>query len=183
MPGRLLAFVTSAVLAVVAQVAGSHPALAAPSGTGETAVSFVVGPAPLTITVGDGQPVQLGRADVGGTIIGQLGNVTVTGDGPWVATVVATDFITADEKPQTIPAKAISYWSGPLVEGTGKGDLRPGQETADSAQPLDPREFRTAFVFEGAGPGVGTWNPTLEVTVPGESLPGTYSGTVTHSVA
>ena len=171
------------VMVFATVVVGAQPAYAGPGGVVDTSVTFMVGPEPLTITVGDGSPVQLGRAEAGSTVTGQMGTVTVTGPGSWVATVVATDFVTADEKPLIIPARAISYWSGPLVDGSGKAAFKPGQETAEQAQPLDPRELSTAFTCDATSPTVGTWNPTLVVDVPGESLPGTYAGTVTHSVA
>ena len=35
----------------------------------------------------------------------------------------------------------------------------------------------------GAGSNSASWNPTLVVNVPAAAVAGTYSGTVTHSVA
>ncbi len=183
MPRRSVMSGAVALMALATVVVGSQTAYAGPIGAVDTSVLFVVGPEPLTISVGDGSPVQLGRAEAGNSTTGQMGTVTVTGPASWVASVVATDFVTADEKPQIIPARAISYWSGPVVEGTGKADFKPGQETAEQAQRLDPSELQTAFSCSGSGSTRVTWNPTLVVDVPGESLPGIYSGTVTHSVA
>ncbi|WJK42161.1 hypothetical protein O7608_07170 [Solwaraspora sp. WMMA2056] len=42
----------------------------------------------------------------------------------------------------------------------------------------------TAFSHDGGtGNNSATWNPTLDVNVPLANIAGTYTGTVTHSVA
>jgi hypothetical protein len=43
---------------------------------------------------------------------------------------------------------------------------------------------RTAFTLTaGTGNNTATWNPTLVVALPAAAVVGTYTGTVTHSVA
>jgi hypothetical protein len=43
---------------------------------------------------------------------------------------------------------------------------------------------RTAFTLaSGVGDNSLSWNPTLIVAVPAAAVAGTYTGTVTHSVA
>lgn len=34
-----------------------------------------------------------------------------------------------------------------------------------------------------SGINSATWNPTIHLTIPGNALAGTYSSTITHSVA
>ena len=38
------------------------------------------------------------------------------------------------------------------------------------------------YGVEASGTNTATWNPTLSVSLPSDSLPGTYQGTVTTSV-
>lgn len=132
--------------------------------------------------------VALGSTTPGGTISAHLGSVTVdtTLGGSWTATVSATNFGTGGHTTaETITKSRVSYWSGPFTSKTGLGNptYTPGQATAAQAQALDVP--RTAFHATGL---LGvlqtlTWNPTLVVSVPAAAVAGTYSGTVTHSVA
>jgi len=130
----------------------------------------------------------LGSASPGGFINQQLGSVTVT-DGrllstpSWVATVTSTDFETSDDPPQTVSKGNVSYWSGPVTAGVVHGTTAtPGQPTADDKQLLDAQ--RTTFsVTEGVGDNTVTWNPTVRIELPLSSVAGTYTGTLTFSVA
>ena len=132
--------------------------------------------------------VDLGSASPGGFINQQLGSVTVT-DGrllstpSWVATVTSTDFETSDDPPQTVSKGNVSYWSGPVTAGVVHGTTAtPGQPTADDKQLLDAQ--RTTFsVTEGVGDNTVTWNPTVRIELPLSSVAGTYTGTLTFSVA
>jgi hypothetical protein len=134
----------------------------------------------LAITVPAG-PVNLASVTVGTdsrTISGQLGVVTVTdtrgGTTGWTATALATDFT----GPQTIPVSATgssSYLSPPAsVTGTAKvapSDLSP-------LNPQGPVQVATGV----NGNNTASWNPTIFVTIPGGTLAGTYTTTITHSV-
>ena len=162
------------------------PAAAAP--TDDTTVTFEVEAgtldivAPATADLGGGPP--------GGVITAQLGTVTVTdsrgdADASWVASVTATVFQTGGGTPaETVLPSEIDYWSGPATATTGTGTFTPGQLTAGDAAPLDSVTPLTAFTHTGGtGGNTASWNPTLDVNVPLDSIAGIYTGTVTHSVA
>ncbi|WP_430498509.1 hypothetical protein ACQRWP_26285 [Micromonospora trifolii] len=162
------------------------PAAAAPTDT--TTVTFEV--AAGTLDIDAPATADLGTGAPGSTITGQLGPVTVddsrgAADASWVATVTATVFQTGGGTPaETVLPGEIDYWSGPATATTGTGTFTPGQATAAAAEPLDSVTPVTAFTHTGGtGGNTATWNPTLIVNVPLDSIAGVYTGTVTHSVA
>ena len=118
----------------------------------------------------------------------QLGSVSVTASGlvapSFTATVSTTVFVTGSGGTnQTIGKASIRYWSGPATSVTGLlGGGTPGQPTAATAQDLSVS--RTAFSGQGTLLSISaTWNPTLIVDIPAGAVAGTYTGTITHSVA
>jgi hypothetical protein len=149
----------------------------------------------LTVTVMAGElsiavpaAVDLGVAVPGADLSAPLGTVTVTDERSqlsaiWVATVTASDFTTGGAGPsETIPAGTIEYWSGPATATTGTGSFVPGQLTSADAVPLD--QGRAAFgKSSGDRDNSAAWSPTLVVHIPIEVVAGTYTGTITHSVA
>ncbi|MFI7603681.1 hypothetical protein ACIBTV_00975 [Micromonospora sp. NPDC049366] len=174
----------AAAAALVAALAG--PAAAAP--TIETDATFEVTAGTLDVTAP--ATADLGSGGSGTAIVGQLGDVTVadtraSDDASWTASVTATVFQTGGgSPPETVLPEEIDYWSGPATATTGTGTFTPGQLTSGDAAPLSSGTPLTAF---GHGGGTGnnsaTWNPTLVVNVPLDSIAGEYAGTVTHSVA
>jgi len=95
------------------------------------------------------------------------------------ATAFTTGGATTDE---TVANTSVSYWSGAATATTGTAVFTPGQATSANAQTMG--SSRTAFaVTAGVGNNSATWNPTLIVTLPAQAVVGTYTGTVTHSVA
>jgi len=189
---RLLIIGTVSALAVGLVAA---PASAAPSDG--TVVTFdilggtldIVSPADLSLT-----PI---TASAPGTdITAQMGVVAVTDsraatDATWAATVTSTDFVTPGGlASQTIAAALVDYWSGVrLGGGTGNGTFTEAQTLAADAEalanaPTAPAVGLLAFSHTGgSGNNTASWNPTLNVNVPLTSAVGTYTGTVTHSVA
>jgi hypothetical protein len=178
--------VAGAAIVAVAVALSATPASAAPNAT-TNATFDVVGAglditAPATANLGSGSP--------GTAISGSLGTVTVSDargatDASWVATVTATNFETGTHTAtERVLASDIDYWSGTASESDGNGSFVPGQATASSAQPLSNTVQLTAFTHDG-GTGVNSasWAPTLVVNVPASDEVGTYSGSVTHSVA
>jgi hypothetical protein len=133
--------------------------------------------------------VNLGSFPSGTTSFSQhLGTVTVTDSGlvapSFTATVTGTVFTTgAGGASQTIPKTSILYWSGPATSVSGLlGSGTPGQATAAQAQDLSVS--RTAFSGTGLLLNISaTWNPTIIVNIPSAAVAGSYSGTITHSVA
>jgi hypothetical protein len=124
----------------------------------------------------------------GGTTSAQLGTVTVndfrgTAPASWTVTVTATTFVTGGASAaETIPLTQITYWSGPATASTGTGTFTPGQANAAAAVNLTVP--RTAFsLTAGSSVNSASWNPALSVSVPAAALAGTYTATITHSVA
>lgn len=92
--------------------------------------------------------------------------------------------VTAGTPPETVLAAEVDYWSGPATATTGDGTFNPAQATAGAAQPLDNVAPLPAFAHVGGtGNNTASWNPGIVVHVPLDSQGGTYTGTVTHSVA
>ncbi len=123
-----------------------------------------------------------------GTVSAQLGATTVTDlrgalGASWTATVVASDFTTgAATADETIGKANVSYWSGAATATTGTAVFVPGQLTNLLAAVIDSAQ--TAFSATGTvGNNSATWNPTVTITVPADSVVGSYAGTITHSVA
>ncbi|MBW8738371.1 MAG: hypothetical protein JF621_15025 [Streptomyces turgidiscabies] len=140
--------------------------------------------APPVITVP--ATASLGTVQMGQTGVVKLGSVKVTNslNRSWVATVSVTSFTTGGGSPsETITPSNVSYWSGPVVSKTGPGNFVPGQATASNRVPLSTS--RTAFSYNTSllTNSSVTWQPTLNVSVPATSVAGTYTGTLTHSVA
>jgi hypothetical protein len=145
------------------------------------------GAAGLAITVPGS--VNLGSVPSGtATRSAPLGTVTVTDDRllgvSWTATVSCTNFTTGGASAaETITKTSISYWSGPATASSGLASATPGQLTSLQAQSLSTA--RTAFSALGLSlvPNSTSWNPTIVITIPAAAVAGTYTGTITHSVA
>ena len=124
-----------------------------------------------------------------GSLSGQVGPVTATDEGTvlllprFTASVSATNFTTGSgSASETISKASISYWSGPATSTTGAQTPVPGQATAALAPSLSTS--RTAFSSTGLVLSIATtWRPTIVVAIPANAVAGTYSGTITHSVA
>ena len=175
----------STVLLIAAGVlgAGATPAEAASGGTTTT---FVVNGGALAISVP--ASAALGSGNPGTNISALLGPVTVTDTrallaAAWTTTVSSGSFTTGGATgPETIADTAISYWSGAATATTGSGTFTPGQVNAGAEVALGTSH--TAFALTGGvGNNTATWNPTVVVAVPAAAVGGTYTGTITHSVA
>ena len=145
------------------------------------------GAAGLAITVPSS--ANLGSVPTGTlTRSAQLGTVTVTDDRAlavtWTATASSTDLVTgAGTAAETIAKASISYWSGPATASTGLAVRTPGQLTF--AQAVTLAVPRTAFSALGTilVANSTSWNPTIVITIPPAAVAGTYTATITHSVA
>ncbi|HEV2890727.1 MAG TPA: hypothetical protein VGX28_10155 [Frankiaceae bacterium] len=166
--------------------AGSMVVLAAPADAGQ-GVTFTLTAGALQVS--DPADKALGTVATGtASITSTLGNTTVTDNrgallGTWTASVAGTDFTTglgtADE---TITKDNVSYYSGVATASSGTAVRVPGQATPLTSQALSAS--RTAFSATGVvGNNSTTWVPTVVVTIPSDSVAGTYSGTITHSVS
>ena len=115
----------------------------------------------------------------GEAIAGPLGVVQVNdarsaaaGSG-WVASVIASAF-TPPAGP-AIAASAVSYTAGTIT--------KVGTATYTANDPGNLTGVAPAVTATGiTGDNSATWNPTINVAVPGGMAAGVYSATVTHSV-
>lgn len=182
--GTAAAMVTTAL----AWATSAQADTCAESTTCSTTVTFTVNAGEgLEISVPDG-PVSLGSGQPGDQVSGQLQVVTVMDqraalNATWTASVYGTPLTTGGgTSAETVPQSALSYWSGPATATTGAGTFVPGQPAAADAEVLD--EVYTAFSkINGAGNNSASWNPTIVIDVPAQAVAGTYTGTISHSVA
>jgi len=173
-----------ASLSVLVSLSVAVPADAASSGS--TTTTFVVSSGALSIAVP--ATANLGSGSPGTAISAQLGAVTITDarallTAAWTASASSTSFTTGGgTTPETIPNTAVSYWSGPATATTGTGTFTPGQANAGAALAMGTAV--SAFTLTaGVGNNTAAWNPTIVVAVPAAAVGGTYTGTITHSVA
>ena len=76
----------------------------------------------------------------------------------------------------TIGAASVGYTAGPIT--------KVGTATFTANDPPDLTGAVAAVTATGiTGDNSATWNPTINVAVAGGKAAGTYSGTITHSVA
>jgi hypothetical protein len=162
--------------AIALSLAAMPPAMADP-----TAATLTVTGGVLSISV----PADAGnlgsRANSvgGGTISGQLGQVRIddarsaaAGSG-WVASAISTAF-TPLAGP-AIPASAVGYTAGAIV--------KVGTATYTANDPANLTGVAPVVTATGiTGDNSATWNPSINVTVPGGMAAGVYSATITHSV-
>jgi hypothetical protein len=158
----------------------------ASSQTATKATSITIAGGALAITVP--ASTALPGAAPSGTTSAPLGTVTVTdqrgiASASWTATVTGTAFVTGGgTAPETIPSTQVTYWAGPATATAGTGTFTTGQASAAAAVNLTAP--RTAFSLTSGSPvNSVSWNPTLSVSVPAAAVAGTYTATITHSVA
>ena len=164
------------------------PGVASAATTGTTTTTFTLTGGSMSITV-PGTTVNLGSVSVAASsITGQLGTVTVNDargllSGGWTSSVTSSHFTTgAGTAAETIAATAVTYWSGPSTATSGIGTLLGSQLTSGLAVVVNAAQ--TAFTGGSlVGNNSASWNPTLIVTIPAAAVVGTYTGTVTHTVA
>ncbi|MEU2627404.1 hypothetical protein [Kitasatospora sp. NPDC007106] len=171
--------VRSFITAVAAVAVFPVPASAAGSGT--TPLTAQVDSGTLDITVPT-TSVSLGTVTASTspqTVTSQIGDVVVTdgrgGTVGWTATANAVDFT----GPQNISVSAAgsSSYTSPTAVVTGTATVA----NADLTALYPPGPVQTATGVSGIN--TATWNPTISLTIPGNALTGTYSSTLTHSVA
>ena len=141
----------------------------------------------LSISAPSG-PVGLGSGTPGSTFSAQLGTVTVTaaaGVSSWTATVTLTSSfrVTQGDQSWVLPNDRVSYYSGPRTSVLGLldscGTLQAAPQTLDQSRPV----FRCSKPLVGDVSGSIGWNPTMTIKTEPTDPAGTYTGTITHSVA
>lgn len=153
------------------------PASAQSTGASVTIVGGVLA---ITVPVTAGNLGTRSNTVAGGTVSGPLGPVQVNdarsaaaGSG-WIATVISTAF-TPFAGP-TIAASAVGYTAGTIT--------KVGTATYTANDPVNLTGVSLAVTATGiTGDNSATWNPTINVAVPGGMAAGVYTATITHSVA
>jgi len=176
----------TAVAMALGIVAGAAlPAAADP--TDDSITTFAITAGSLNVTVPASKDLGSGTTGAN-TISAQLGTITIADTrgallGTWTTTVSSSDFVTGGgTAAETISAAAVTYWSGPATASSGVATRTPGQANAAAAQTLDtPRTAFSATLITGNNST--SWNPTVTVNVPSAVVAGSYTGTITHSVA
>lgn len=178
-----LATVAAATGLALAAVAGA----ATPAHAADTTTTFTLTAGSLAVSAPASK--SLGSAATGSaTTSAQLGTVSVTDGrgallGAWTTSVTSTDFTTgAATANETIAKANADYWSGAATSTSGTGVFLPGQLLAGNKVTLGAS--RTAFSASAVvGNNTAAWDPTVIVNIPSAAVVGTYTGTITHSVA
>ncbi|MFT4774047.1 MAG: hypothetical protein ACI83Y_002297 [Candidatus Azotimanducaceae bacterium] len=114
----------------------------------------------------------------GSTISGQLGEVQVNDarilTSGWVATAISTAFTPA--LGPAIASSNVGYSVGPITK-VATAATYTANDPADLSAVSPVVTATGVLLFNSA-----TWNPTINVTVPGGTLAGVYVATITHSV-
>ena len=154
------------------------PASAATTGATSTTLDVTTGAISITVPTGT---VDLGttvNSVAGSTIVGQLGVVQVEdargapAGSAWVATVISTAFTPPGA---TIAASLVGYTAGPITQV--------GTAVYTANNPTHLEGAIAAVTASGiTGVNSATWNPSIDIRVPGGAIVGKYTGTITHSV-
>jgi hypothetical protein len=169
------AFVAAVVGMLIVVIA--LPASAAP---GDTTATVTVTGGSLSISV-PGSTAHLGtRANTvaAGTISGPLGEVQVldarsaAAGSTWTASAISTAF--TGQSP-ALAATGVSYSAGTI---TKVGTAAYAANDPSSLVGVAPVVTATGIT----GDNSATWTPTITVAVPSNSVAGTYTAVITHSV-
>jgi len=177
----------TAVALVGATALMTASAFLLPAHAADTTTTFTLTAGGLSVSAPSS--ASLGSVATGSaTASAQLGSVSVTDSrgallGAWTTSVSSTDFTTGGATSnETIAKASADYWSGAATATSGVGTFTPGQLL--SANKVALSTSRTAFSASVVvGNNSASFNPTMIINVPGAAVAGTYSGTVTHSVA
>jgi hypothetical protein len=164
----------AAFVALLAGLVGVPAAI--PAGAVSTSVTFTLTSGALSMSV----PVSanLGSGAPGTDISAPIGAANVTDDrallsASWTVTVASTDFANGGS---TIPATDADYTVGTITT-TGTITVTGTNVTMSNS----PQVVLTGSA--GVGNNTASWDPTITVHAPAGAVSGSYTGTVTHSVA
>ncbi|MEA2550542.1 MAG: hypothetical protein QOE25_311 [Actinomycetota bacterium] len=156
-----------------------HQATAATSGTSAATITIQSGFLSITVPTNAGNLGTRTNSVLGGTISGSLGEVQVSdargsaAGSAWVASAISSAFTPAAGP--AIPASAVGYQAGTIT--------KVGTATYTSNDPSDLTAVSAVVTATGiTGDNSATWNPTINIAVPGGMAPGIYAATITHSV-
>lgn len=164
------------VAAAAAALVLVQPSLVIAADDPSTTVTFTVTSGALTLSVP--ASANLGSGAPGTQISAPIGPVTVTDNralasASWTVTAAETDFLNGAS---TIPATDATYSAG-VVTTTGTITVTTTDVTlSNTAQTV-------VTGSAGVGDNTASWDPTVSVGVPAGAVAGTYTGTLTQSVA
>ena len=168
---------------MVNTVTSAVPGSTCPSGTTNPACSVTVAVITGVLSISVPAGADLGAISVGATATTDLGTVTVTDNralpgASWTATVSSTDFTNTVTPADLIPAGDASYFVNTLGTTTGSATFTPTPVTVLSGSPQ-----AVVTATSANGDNSATWDPQIQVSVPGTAVVGTYTATITHSVS
>ncbi len=142
-------------------------------------VGIISGPLAITAPAS----ADLGSGPPGSAIQGNLGTVQVTDNrgfgADWTASVSSTSFITGSGSPaEVIPAGNARYNISGLSSATGSATF-----TVTPSVGLDANPQAVVTATSVAGNTAASWDPLIQVDVPGGAIGGNYSATIIHSVS
>jgi hypothetical protein len=162
----------SVTAATARQAAGGAGSPGDPS----TTILFTVNSGGLSLSVPPSATLGSGNA---GTVVGasigpcEVVDARALASASWTVTAAETDFASGIN---TIPASAATYTPG-TVTTTGTITVTPATVTLSNAS-------QTVLTGSaGVGSNSATWDPAVSVDIPVSAVTGTYSGTLTQSVA
>lgn len=168
-----------AALAGMLTLGVAMPASADTTGATPASVTVTGGSLSITVPGNAGSLGTRGNTVGGGTISGPLGQVQVldarsaAAGSSWVTSVISTAF-TPSSGP-TLAASLVGYSAGAIT--------KTGTATYVANNPGNLEGSAAAVTASGiTGDNSATWNPTINVAVPGGTVAGTYTGVITHSV-
>jgi len=169
----------TAMISTAAVVLALGTALPASADPTTATVTIAAGVLALSVPTDAGNLGTRANTVTTGAISGPLGQVQVNdarnaaaGSG-WVASAISTAF-TPPSGP-TIAASLVGYTAGTIV--------KTGTATYTANDPSAMTGVAAVVTATGiTGSNSATWNPTITVTVPGGTISGVYSGTITHSL-
>jgi hypothetical protein len=178
------AIVTPILAGIVAVGTVAAAPIAAQASAGPTTTTFGVTGGSLSITTPTS--VNIGSVAAGAaSISGSLGTVTVTDQranllGSWATSVISGAFTTGGATAnETIAASNVGYTPGATTAKSGLATF-----TAGSTGLSNISTAQTAYTASGElGVTSVSWAPNVSVTLPSTTVAGTYTGTITHSVA
>jgi hypothetical protein len=178
--------IAAVALAAAVTVSGIGAlAPAAEAATGSTTATFSITGGVLSITV-PASTVNLATVAAGSlTATGSLGDTSVSDQrgavgAAWTLTASSTNFVTGGATTnETVANSSVSYLAGPSTSVTPAlaGIFTP------VGTALSLGSAQTAGAFAGSGVNTVHWAPTIAFVLSANQVAGTYTGTITQSVA
>ena len=172
--------------AMTTGLAALVPAAANAGTSGSTPVTFTLTGGALSLTAPSATATLTGGTlSVGGSSVsGALGNTTVTDERGTLGhtdtvTMATTDF--SDGAGNTVLASGNA--TGYSGTATPTGVAVPVGTTAATAVPISGAGGAILQLTSVVGSGGASYSPTVSVAIPAGSVAGTYTGTVTQTVA